>query len=296
MTTTLPLNAITTGERDRQDVGDLTGLMESITAVGLLHPVVVTGAHHLVAGGRRLAAIRELGWAEVPVTVVDLATAADVLRGEADENTCRKPLTPYEAARARQRRAQVLAHDAKERQAHGQTAPGKTKGTNASPSVGEAKGGESRTAKVAAIGTGYSGSTLDKVDRIRDVAERGVIRQGRTELPAPAPLRDVAREALEEVKAAGAAVGPAHRRVEQALADYVDTDPEVRTARLAKQVSGYVVQVLDGLPKLDAGDVAAICDEDLLRGIQDARDSLDAWVSKIEAQRAQGLRLVGAQA
>lgn len=42
---------------------------------------------------------------------------------------------------------------------------------------------------MAAVGTGYSGSTLDKVDRIRDVAERGVIRQGRQEVPAPEPWR-----------------------------------------------------------------------------------------------------------
>lgn len=31
------------------------------------------------------------------------------------------------------------------------------------------------TRKVAAVGTGYSGSTLDKVDRIRDAAERGLL-------------------------------------------------------------------------------------------------------------------------
>jgi hypothetical protein len=34
---------------------------------------------------------------------------------------------------------------------------------------------ERRTAKVAARGTGYSGTTLDKVTGIREVAEQGVI-------------------------------------------------------------------------------------------------------------------------
>ncbi|MGH3671623.1 MAG: hypothetical protein ACRDSH_13465, partial [Pseudonocardiaceae bacterium] len=50
----------------------------------------------------------------MPVTVVNLDTAADVLRAELDENTCRKPLTGYEASRARERRAEVLAPKAAE--------------------------------------------------------------------------------------------------------------------------------------------------------------------------------------
>ena len=92
---------------------------------------------------------------------MDLSTAADVLRAEADENTCRKSLTPYEASRARERRARVLAPKAKERRGHGQTAPGRP---NASPKLGEVS--DRRTAKAGATGTGYSGSTIDKVDRI----------------------------------------------------------------------------------------------------------------------------------
>ncbi|WP_327241514.1 ParB N-terminal domain-containing protein [Streptomyces sp. NBC_01320] len=51
--------------------GDLDDLKASITAVGLLHLVVVTQTHDLIAGERRLAAVRELGWSDVPVTVVD---------------------------------------------------------------------------------------------------------------------------------------------------------------------------------------------------------------------------------
>lgn len=89
-------------------MGDLAELAASIAAVGLLHPVVVTEDHQLVAGERRLAALAELGWSQVPVTVVNLDTASDVLRADLDENTCRKPLTGYEASRARERRAEVL--------------------------------------------------------------------------------------------------------------------------------------------------------------------------------------------
>ncbi|MFG2623238.1 ParB N-terminal domain-containing protein, partial [Streptomyces sp. NPDC048507] len=66
----LPLSDIRVGKRDREDLGDLAGLQASITAVGLLHPVVVTQDGDLVAGGRRLAAVTGLGWETVPVTVV----------------------------------------------------------------------------------------------------------------------------------------------------------------------------------------------------------------------------------
>lgn len=286
----VPVGEIRVGERDRADLGDLDELAASIEAVGLLHPVVVTESRELVAGERRLAAVRKLGWSEVPVTVVDLSTAGDVLRAEADENTCRKPLTPYEASRARERRARLLAPAAKERKAHGATAPGKPKADNASPKLGEAKGRE--TAKVAAIGTGYSGSTLDKVDKIRDVAERGVVRQGKTETPVPEPVREVARKALEEVKVTGAAVEPASRKVEQALAEYVEESADVHAARLRKEVFRLVVQVNDGLPKLDAGAVAAVCDDNMWEAITNAGSRLEQWTEEVSGRRVTGLRVV----
>ncbi|WP_052390743.1 ParB N-terminal domain-containing protein [Streptomyces sp. NRRL B-24484] len=79
----VPGTAVVGGEHD------LGKLAEAITAVGLLHPVVVTANLDLPAGGRHLALACFLGWTEVPVTVVDLTTAEEVLRAEWEENTCR---------------------------------------------------------------------------------------------------------------------------------------------------------------------------------------------------------------
>jgi len=93
MTSTLPIDGIQVGFRYRKDLGDLRSLADSIGEVGLLHPVVVTPEGRLIAGQRRLEACRLLGWAEVPVTVVDLYQAA---RGEAHENLVRKDLLPSE--------------------------------------------------------------------------------------------------------------------------------------------------------------------------------------------------------
>lgn len=90
----LLIDDIGVGERVRKDLGDISALAESIRRIGLLHPVVVTEDHRLVAGVRRLAALRQLGWREAPVTVVDVG---DMLQAERDENEARKSFTPTEA-------------------------------------------------------------------------------------------------------------------------------------------------------------------------------------------------------
>ncbi|MGD1061725.1 MAG: MT-A70 family methyltransferase [Terracidiphilus sp.] len=87
------IDEIQIGFRYRKELGDLRALADSIAEVGLLHPVVVTPEGRLIAGQRRLQACRQLGWTEIPVTIVDLLQAA---RGEAHENFVRKDLLPSE--------------------------------------------------------------------------------------------------------------------------------------------------------------------------------------------------------
>lgn len=91
---TLRVDSIELGERHRQDMGDIDSLARSIVEVGLLHPVVVTPELKLIAGQRRLEAVKQLGWEEIPVTVIDLE---EVIRGEWAENAERKAFTPSEA-------------------------------------------------------------------------------------------------------------------------------------------------------------------------------------------------------
>src|SRR5215472_3347908 len=96
MTTTapsLPINRIVIGERHRRDLGDIGGLAASIGELGLLQPIVVRPDGVLIAGERRLAASKALGWTEIPVYVVDLD---QVIRGEFAENVHRKDFTPSE--------------------------------------------------------------------------------------------------------------------------------------------------------------------------------------------------------
>ena len=87
------IDDITVGERHRRDLGDIDGLARSIAEIGLLHFPVVRPDGLLIAGERRLAAYRLLGWTEVPVHIVDLD---EVIRGEFGENACRKNFDPSE--------------------------------------------------------------------------------------------------------------------------------------------------------------------------------------------------------
>src|SRR5690348_356793 len=91
------IKAIRIGKRHRRQIGDVRSLAASIARVGLLHPVVVDSTGRLVAGARRLAAVRSLGWRDVPVRIIrNLSDAAAALRAERDENTERKAFLPSE--------------------------------------------------------------------------------------------------------------------------------------------------------------------------------------------------------
>lgn len=99
MTDALPLSKIAVGRRRRADYGDLDELAASIAKYGLLHPVVIDEADRLVAGGRRLAAVQQLGWKNVEVRRLGELTDIELREIELEENLRRKDLTPYERSR-----------------------------------------------------------------------------------------------------------------------------------------------------------------------------------------------------
>jgi ParB-like chromosome segregation protein Spo0J len=167
--TELPVADIIAGDRHRMDRGDLAGLAKSIQELGLLHPLVVTQDRRLVAGARRLAAVSALGWATVPVRVVDnLADAAALLRAERDENTCRKEFTPTEAVAIGRALEELERPKAKARQKeHGGTAPGQAKNTGGK--LPEVSSGDTRDKVAEAVG--MSGRTYEKAKAVVEAAE-----------------------------------------------------------------------------------------------------------------------------
>lgn len=74
---------------------DVTALKKSVESVGLIHPVTVNKDNELLAGARRFQAVSELGWEEIPVTVVEQDALIQELIS-IDENLVRAPLNSLE--------------------------------------------------------------------------------------------------------------------------------------------------------------------------------------------------------
>ena len=85
----IKINEIHVAERIRKECGDLKPLADSIREHGLLNPItVMPGPDHylLIAGYRRLQAVKSLGWHEVDATFVSPMEADEQLRIEMEEN------------------------------------------------------------------------------------------------------------------------------------------------------------------------------------------------------------------
>lgn len=156
----LAVDAVIIGCRRREDLGDIEGLAASMQALGQLCPILVDTDNRLLAGERRLTAAKRLGWTSIEAVVYDrLCPELTRRRIELDENEARKPFTTEERillAADIEEAERVLA---RERQAHGQTAPGKT----LRQPVGEAFG---KAADLAASTVGMSGETLRTGKRV----------------------------------------------------------------------------------------------------------------------------------
>jgi N6-adenosine-specific RNA methylase IME4 len=152
------------GKRHRIDYGDVDALAASIQSIGLLHPVVIRPDGRLVTGGRRIRAFQKLGRERIPVRVMDLES---VVRGEHDENTCRKDFTYAEAVEVMCELRPMEQAAAKERQLHalkrGSSAPRSGK-------LPEREKGEA--ADRAARATGKKRRTLEKAETVIQAAEQ----------------------------------------------------------------------------------------------------------------------------
>jgi len=94
----IPVNEIIVKKRIRQDLGDLSKLMESIRTHGQINPVLINSKRELIAGQRRLEAIKRLGWKNIEVHITDVNSEADEVELEIDENLHRRNLSAVELA------------------------------------------------------------------------------------------------------------------------------------------------------------------------------------------------------
>ena len=92
----LDIVKIKVGDRIREDFGNIDKLAENIKEHGLINPITVTPQYELIAGERRLRALKKLGYKQVEVNVIAVEDAEQQLRLEISENTARKNFTPEE--------------------------------------------------------------------------------------------------------------------------------------------------------------------------------------------------------
>ncbi len=96
------ISEIVVGERQRRLVSDVDKLAISIQRYGLLHPIVVNRKDNsLVAGFRRLEAVRLLKWNEIDVTFKDELSEIEKKEIELEENIQRQDLSWQEQVGAK---------------------------------------------------------------------------------------------------------------------------------------------------------------------------------------------------
>ena len=231
------IDEIELGFSFRRDLGDLDELVESIRRTGgLLVPISITPQNVLIAGERRLAALRILEYRVAPVWVVTgvsdkLATVLAIK----DEHALQKLLTPVEQAELYTEYKEILAEDNARKQratrfgagsAAAQTEPdeadpdpaaapiepGGHGGVESTPPHTEPAGalGKTRVQAAKAVTGRDSHSMLDQVVELQQIAA------AETEDP---EIRQQAAEALIELNTDGKVNGRYLRvKILQALA------------------------------------------------------------------------------
>ena len=157
----------------------------------------------MIFGRRRLAACLQLGYETIPAVVLaDLATAADRLRAERDENTCRKEMTPSELVSLGRALEELERPKAAEKQG---TRTDLTSGS-AEHEVPPHSDGSTRVRDLVAREVGMSSAQYGRAKHIVAAAE---------DPDAPPAIRKVAQEAVTEMDATGK-VAPAYEKLRSA--------------------------------------------------------------------------------
>lgn len=148
----------------------MDSLIASIDEIGLLQPIVVDTSGGLLAGRRRLVAVKSLDWSSVPCYVAKgLDDALGRLFAERDENTCRKDFAITEAVSLGLALEKLEKPKAKKRRKETQGRPLKTGGNL--PPV-DSKG---KTRDKVAPAVGMSPRTYEKAKAVVESGDAELI-------------------------------------------------------------------------------------------------------------------------
>jgi ParB family chromosome partitioning protein len=170
------IDEIVVGDRYRKELGDLEPLKQSISEIGLLHPVVIDGERRLLVGGRRLEACKQLGMLTIPaVTAASLSELRQRVMAEKDENVCREPFRPSEMVamgRVIEEFQRPIAEAAKA--AGGGDKKSKEAGSDRgiSPKRSKRQDESKRTSSTAAAACGVDRRTYEKAKAVTQAAQK----------------------------------------------------------------------------------------------------------------------------
>lgn len=223
--------------RFRTHLGSIDALAESIAEVGLLHPPVVTPDLKLVAGARRLAALKQLGRTETEVRFAqDLDDALSLLKAERDENICRDEMPPLDRINLGKAIEAVERPKAQERQGTRTDLADSEEPSGKFPE----SAGETRDRVGEAVG--WSGRTYQKAAEVAEAAEE-----------APETFEDLA----EKMNTTGKVDG-AYREVKKRKKQI---EVEKKAAEVAQRTDRYRLlhrDISDLADDLDPGSVDVI--------------------------------------
>jgi ParB-like chromosome segregation protein Spo0J len=287
----LKVDQIEIGKRYRKDLGDLGELAASIKAVGLLHPIVVTPAHVLVSGERRLQACIQLGWTKAPVHVVkNLEDARARLKAEHDENECRKPFTPSERVAIGEALRPLAIADALKRKESTQAKPGEGKVGRSGARKLNAPTGRADVEVASAVG--MSQNTYRKARDVVEAAEQEpdnpVVQQAKEEMDRTGKVDPAFRKVREQTKDSKPKLGPPCDGMQFARMAIMDLEQIRDDDAERDQAFGRVRGWLNG--KQTTTTTRAGAD----KGIRLSFDAIDVLkkIPRDDLQRADGLKQI----
>ena len=96
----IPIDSIKVKKRIREEMGDISALAESMKRFGQISPIVISSDNILIAGGRRLAAARSLGWNSINAVIAEVTDELTMLEYEREENIQRMNFSQSEEQKA----------------------------------------------------------------------------------------------------------------------------------------------------------------------------------------------------
>lgn len=289
----VPLEWVQVVGRFRRELGDVGSLAHSIKDIGLINPITVTADGRLVAGQRRLEAVRQIGMTTIPARIVEsLDGAVERLTAERDENTERKDMTPEELVALGRALEELERPKAEQRAREARTRAGKirqgtyasTEAASGSAEPNAAVSGKTNEKVAEAIGT--SATTYMRAKTVVEAAN------DHTTSPEE---RAVAQAALDEMNTTGRISG-AYEKVRKARDARLGAPQKSTLQRAAQQrkvitnAAHTLSGMAHGLAQIDPIH-PDITDEEAaqwLDGLSEARRVIESLIKRLRAHSQGG--------